>query len=107
MTSLSSQEKVLRLTTSAKGLFLQNMKTAGEKRDIPNISWDTASFFMDVLHGRGIREVLEIGPANGFSTMMLSLACPEAHITSIEFSRHAFEELRHNIRIFNKMMNDA
>lgn len=82
------------------------MKIMWEERDIPNISWDTASFLIDTLQSRDISQILEIGPANGFSTMMLSLACPTAHITSIEFSRHAFEELRHNIQIFNKMTND-
>ena len=58
---------------------------------------------MDTLLPRGIKNVLEIGPANGFSTMILSLACPEGRITSIECSRHAFEELRHNIHSFQKL----
>ncbi|MEI6710950.1 MAG: class I SAM-dependent methyltransferase [bacterium] len=31
---------------------------------------------------------------------------PEAHITSIEFSRHAFEELRHNLTTFSKLQSE-
>lgn len=58
---------------------------------------------MQKLQSRDIVHVLEIGPANGFSTIMLGLACPKAHITSVECSRHAFEELRHNINAFSKM----
>ncbi len=51
--------------------------------------------------------MLEIGPANGFSTMILSLACPEAHIFSVECSRHAFEELRQNITSFSSLHSDS
>ncbi len=78
----------------------------GNKRDIPNISWNTAAFLMEQLRKRKISNILEIGSANGFSTMMLALACPDASITSIEFSRHAFEELRYNIQAFSSMTND-
>lgn len=79
------------------------MREMGQKRNIPNISWNTANFFRESLSKRNITNILEIGPANGFSTMMLSIACPEAHITSLECSRHAFEELRHNIHSFQKL----
>jgi predicted O-methyltransferase YrrM len=87
-------------------LFLEKMREMGQKRNIPNISWNTSSFFIETLLEREIKNVLEIGPANGFSTMMLALACPKARITSLECSRHAFEELRHNIQTFSKMTND-
>lgn len=87
-------------------LFLENMREMGLKRNIPNISWNTAAFLIEKLQTRNISQILEIGPANGFSTMMLALACPEAQITSIECSRHAFEELRHNIEVFHTMTND-
>lgn len=105
MTQESSQEKILQLVQHDLGLFLLEMKKLGQERDIPNISWDTALFLIEKLRGRNIRNILEIGPANGFSTMMLALACPEAEIISIEFSRHAFEELRHNIQAFNNLKN--
>jgi len=47
-----------------------------------------------------VKNILEIGSANGFSTIMLALGNPDADITSVEISRHAFEELRHNIKTF-------
>ena|GEM_PF-500970 len=86
-------------------LFLEKMREMGQKRNIPNISWNTADFFLQMLQNKGISNILEIGPANGFSTLMLALACPDAHITSIECSRHAFEELRYNIQIFSSIQN--
>ena len=53
-----------------------------------------------MIQKRQPKNILEIGPANGFSTMMLALASPTPSITSIECSRHAFEELKHNMQIF-------
>ena len=81
--------------------FLEAMKMMGLRRNIPNISWETARFMIQTLQKRTVSHILEIGPANGFSTIMLALACPHARISSVECSRHAFEELRHNIQSFS------
>jgi predicted O-methyltransferase YrrM len=86
--------------------FLERMREMGYERNIPNISWNTADFLIHTLQKCSIKNILEIGPANGFSTMMFALACPKAHITSIECSRHAFEELRHNIATFSTLLHD-
>lgn len=83
--------------------FLLAMKAMGERRNIPNISWNTAEYLFSLFHGKNIKNVLEIGPANGFSTLILGVSCPEAKIVSIECSRHAFEELRENIKTFCQM----
>ena len=53
-----------------------------------------------------VKNILEIGPANGFSTMMLTHGKPDAHISSVELSRHAFEELRYNLKIFNTLQGE-
>ncbi len=101
-----SRQKVLNWLSPHVALFLEQMREMGYKRDIPNISWNTAVFLIEQLRNRNISNILEIGSANGFSTMMLSLACSGSHITSLEFSRHAFEELRYNIQAFSSMTND-
>ncbi len=80
--------------------FLQAMKISGETRSVPNISWDTATEIIKQIQKIPVENILEIGPANGFSTLMFHIGCPEAYITSIEFSRHAFEELRYNLKTF-------
>lgn len=103
---LTSQQKILHSLSPDLALFLEKMREMGQERNIPNISWNTAAFLQDTLQSRNISNILEIGPANGFSTMILALACPEAHVTSIECSRHAFEELRYNIQAFSSMTND-
>lgn len=103
---LASPQKILHSLSPDLALFLEKMREMGQERNIPNISWNTAAFLQDTLQSRNISNILEIGPANGFSTMILALACPEAHVTSIECSRHAFEELRYNIQAFSSMTND-
>lgn len=106
MTLISVKERIFSHISRELSFFLEKMREMGHKRNIPNISWNTAVFLIETLHSRDIANILEIGPANGFSTMMLALACPEAEITSIECSRHAFEELRHNIQAFSSMKNE-
>lgn len=106
MTSKNPKDEILAQVQSNVALFLEQMREMGQKRNIPNISWNTAGFMIEKLRPRNISCILEIWPANGFSTMMLALACPKAEITSIECSRHAFEELRYNIQAFSSMTND-
>ncbi len=106
MTLIDSKQKILSQLSHNLSLFLEKMREMGQKRNIPNISWNTSSFLIDTLAPRRVKNILEIGPANGFSTMMLALACPEAQITSLECSRHAFEELRHNIQTFDKIKKE-
>lgn len=86
--------------------FLKNMKISWEERSVPNISWSTAEEITKYIQKIPVENILEIGPANGFSTMMMSLWLPEAMITSIEFSRHAFEELRYNLTTFSQLQKE-
>jgi predicted O-methyltransferase YrrM len=53
--------------------FLKNMKISGEERSVPNISWSTAEEITQHIQSIPVENILEIGPANGFSTMMMSL----------------------------------
>ncbi len=85
--------------------FLKTMKLSWEERSVPNISWSTAEEIIKHIKTIPVKNILEIGPANGFSTMMMHLGVPEANITSIEFSRHAFEELRSNLATFSKLQS--
>lgn len=96
----SSKDYILSLVWEKRAAYLHELKEIGERRHIPNISWNTARFFVETLRDYPITHTLEIGPANWFSTMMLGLAAPNAAIISIEFSRHAFEELRNNLQTF-------
>lgn len=96
----TSRQKIIKHLSQACVQFLDAMKDMSLSRNIPNISWNTGYFLHQELEKRDVKNILEIGTANGFSSMMLHLACPEAKYFGIEFSRHAFEELRYNMKIF-------
>ena len=55
-------------------LFLQQLRAHGYKNDIPNISESTATFLTQYIQKHNITSVLEIGSANGYSTIHLSQA---------------------------------
>ena len=100
----SSKEYIFSLVWDQLAHYLQSMKDMGVQRRIPNISWNTARFFIETLREYPINTILEIGPANWFSTMILALAAPQSSITTLECSRHAFEELILNLSSFFKIL---
>lgn len=104
---MTARELILMWLDEKMVWFLDAMNSMSTQRDIPNISWNTAYFLRKNLSQLLPKNVLEIGTANGFSTMNIALSCPEdTHIFGIEFSRHAFEELRHNLSIFHILKTD-
>ncbi|MBI2107121.1 class I SAM-dependent methyltransferase [Candidatus Woesearchaeota archaeon] len=64
--------------------FLSELEGYGISNYMFNIPRDTAEFIFRLLKGRDPYRVLEIGTSNGYSTCWMSLACPDAKITTIE-----------------------
>lgn len=78
--------------------FLEALKKHGEKTDIPNISRENAVFLRKLIQENNTQHLLEIGSANGYSTINFSLELQKTwgKITSIEFSQVAYEEAGEN-----------
>jgi len=78
--------------------FLKDLKTYGEENDIPNISLKNARFLRKLLIENNVQSLLEIGSANGYSTINFALELEKTwgKITSIEFSQLAYEEAQDN-----------
>jgi hypothetical protein len=55
-----SKQKILRKLPDNMALFLEQMREMGQKRNIPNISWNTAGFMIEKLRPRNISRILEI-----------------------------------------------
>jgi len=53
--------------------FLKDLKTYGEENDIPNISLKNARFLRKLLIENNVQSLLEIGSANGYSTINFAL----------------------------------
>jgi len=74
--------------------FLRELKIYGEENDIPNISRENAKFLRELIRKNNTQSLLEIGSANGYSTINFAIELEKTwgKITSIEFSQLAFEE---------------
>jgi predicted O-methyltransferase YrrM len=49
--------------------FLRELKTYGEQNNIPNISPENAVFLRQLIRENNTKHLLEIGSANGYSTI--------------------------------------
>lgn len=78
--------------------FLETLKAHGEKNDIPNISRENARYLRRMLRENNVQHLLEIGSANGYSTINFALEIQKTggKITSIDFSQLAYEEAGEN-----------
>ncbi len=52
--------------------YLQSLKRSGSVRNIPNISEENATFLQQIIRGHARTHILEIGTANGYSTLQLA-----------------------------------
>lgn len=82
-------------------LFLQQLKKHGELKDIPNISQKNAQFLRKLISDNNTKHLLEIGSANGYSTIHFAIEIEKTwgKITSIDFSQIAHEEALENYEI--------
>lgn len=78
--------------------FLAALKKYGEANDIPNISKENAKYLRLLLAKNKVQHLLEIGSANGYSTINFAIELEKTggKITSIEFSQLAYEEAGDN-----------
>jgi len=78
--------------------FLRKLKKKGIQNNVPNISWENAEFLHEVTINLKPENLLEIGTANGFSTIWFADALKEIYgdelfkIVTIERSVPAFSE---------------
>lgn len=76
--------------------FLKVLKQEGERENIPNISEKNASFLRKILFIKKAKRVLEIGTANGYSTLQFAFEIKKFNgkITTIDFSQNTLKKAR-------------
>lgn len=81
-----------------RALFLEDLKKYGLAHDIPNISEKNAEFLKDILRKNQVVNMLEIGTANGYSTLQFAFELEKVGwcIDTIEFSQIAYEAAQDN-----------
>lgn len=81
--------------------FLKKLKAHWEKNDIPNISFTNAKFLRDLIKIKKAKKILEIGTANGFSTINFAYEIRNlsySSITTIEFSPKSYADALINFK---------
>ena len=78
--------------------FLKELKQHGIQNNIPNISLENACFLRGILREKQVKNMLEIGTANGYSTIHFACEIEKwwGHITTVDFS-----ELAHKAAVEN------
>ena len=79
--------------------FLESLKLYWEKNSIPNISKKNAEYLKTIIKDKNIKKILEIGTANGYSSIQFASILSEiwGKVTTIEFSQLAYEMAQENI----------
>ena len=73
--------------------YLKNLKKSGIERKIPNISEENAEFIKNLIKERNPKNLLEVGTANGYSTLQFaSVVDLDAKIATIEYAWNAHIE---------------
>ena len=80
--------------------FLLELRKHGIENTIPNISDENAQFLKDMIHIGQVKNLLEIGTANGYSTINLCMALRKngGKMTSIDYSLPSYNEAVENIK---------
>ena len=78
--------------------YLDELYALGRIRNIPNISPANVAFLQRTLRERQPQRILEIGCANGYSTLRFWQATREwrAHIVTMDISKPTVDEARHH-----------
>lgn len=86
---------------------LNKLKQHGLKNQIPNISYEVGMFLNMLIKNKKIKNVLEIGTANGYSTIWMAEALKENNglITTFEVSTPSYKEAKENFRNFKLTKN--
>jgi len=78
--------------------ILTDIERTGVKRDVPLIGPSVGRLLYVICKMAGIKRVLELGTANGYSAIWLARAVgPDGRVTTLEFDEGMAEEARENI----------
>lgn len=79
--------------------FLKELKQYGIENDIPNVTEQGGRFLNMLIRMSGTKQILEIGCANGYSTIWLADAVKsnEGKVHTIDHSKPTFEAAKENL----------
>lgn len=80
--------------------YLKNLKIYGQKNNIPNVSQTVGQFLNAMIKIKKPKQILEIGSANGYSTLWMASAARKvgAKIQTMDHSEPTFAQLEKNLQ---------
>jgi len=80
--------------------FLADLKQYGIDNDIPNVTEKGGRYLNELVKEVGAKRILEIGTANGYSTIWMAEAVKQngGRVTTIDFSEPTFAEAKENFK---------
>lgn len=91
--------------------LLRELEQLGEEHDATvmqkelkylNITRDTGEFLEVLIKASAVRQVLEVGTSNGYSTLWLASSLPEdGHVSTLDVSPHKIEQAAQNFKRAN------
>ncbi len=91
---------VIKLGVKMKEIILEMEKYAQEN-NVPIIEKSSISFIMKYIKANNIKNVLEIGSAIGYSTILMASANTDVHVTTIEKDEERYMECLKNVKKCN------
>ncbi len=79
--------------------YLENLRAYGLKHDVPNVTDEVGQFLNMMIQVRKPKRVLEIGCANGYSTIWMAEAAKktDTKVHTIDHSKPTFEQAKNNL----------
>ena len=77
--------------------LLVSLRTYAEENDVPIIRYDGLQLLIQIIKLKGVKNILEIGSAIGYSSIAVALHT-EAHITTIERNPDMIKIAKNNIK---------
>lgn len=84
---------------------LSKIKEEALKNDIPIIKDETANYLRDFILKNNIKNILEIGSAVGYSSLVMATAFKDVKVTTIEYNEERYLEAIKNIKEMNQEKN--
>ena len=81
--------------------MLDDIKKEAINDNVPIIEDDSLNFITDYIVSKGIKKILEIGTAVGYSSIVMALSSPSVYITTIERDKTRYLKAVENIKKMN------
>lgn len=80
-----------------KSLIVE-METYAKENSVPIIEKDSMAFIMKYIKANNVQNILEIGSAIGYSTILMASASPDVKVTTIERDENRYMECLKNVK---------